>query len=66
VYFVRLLKKHYRSILKSELAEKKIYLIDQGLLRSIRDLGERGKGTLLENLIFRELLLKTQNREERM
>ena len=57
VYFVRLLRKHYRSLVKSELAEKKVYLIDPGLLRSIRFLGDREKGILLENTIFKELLI---------
>ncbi len=57
IYFVRLLKKHYRSLVKSELAEKKVYLIDPGLLRSIRFLGDREKGVLLENTIFKEFLI---------
>jgi len=56
-YFVKLLKKHYRSIVKSELAEKKIYLIDPGFIRSIRFFRDEGKGTMLENTIFKELLL---------
>ncbi len=57
IYFVRLLRKHYRSLVKSELAEKKVYLIDPGLLRSIRFLGDREKGILLENTVFKELLV---------
>lgn len=57
IYLIRLLKKHYHSLVKSELAEKKVYLIDSGLLRSIRFLGDKEKGTLLENTIFKELLV---------
>ena len=56
-YFIKLIKKHYKSLVKSELAEKKVYLIDSGMLRSIRHLGEEGKGILLEMVIFKELLL---------
>jgi predicted AAA+ superfamily ATPase len=54
-YFVKLLRKHYRSLVKSELAEKKVYLIDTGLLRGIRFLRESA-GVLLENAVFLELL----------
>uniref|UniRef100_A0A7V3YM99 ATP-binding protein n=1 Tax=Candidatus Caldatribacterium californiense TaxID=1454726 RepID=A0A7V3YM99_9BACT len=54
-YFVKLLRKHYRSLVKSELAEKKVYLIDTGLLRGIRFLQESA-GVLLENAVFLELL----------
>jgi predicted AAA+ superfamily ATPase len=61
VYLVRLLKKHYKSLVKSELAEKKVYLIDTGLLRSIRTLGEKERGILLENVIFKELFLFTSD-----
>jgi len=56
-YFIKLLKKHYKSLVKSELAEKKVYLIDSGMLRSIRHLGEEGRGILFETVIFKELLL---------
>jgi predicted AAA+ superfamily ATPase len=61
VYFMKLLKKHYKSLVKSELAEKKVYLIDTGFLRSIRHLGEEGKGVLLETALFKELFLFTSN-----
>lgn len=54
-YFVKLLRKHYRSLVKSELAEKKVYLIDTGLLWGIRFLQESA-GVLLENAVFLELL----------
>ncbi|NPA40486.1 MAG: ATP-binding protein, partial [Thermodesulfobacteria bacterium] len=57
VYFIELIKKHYRSLVKSELAEKKVYLIDSGMLSSIRHLGYEGKGILLETVIFKELFL---------
>ena len=56
-YFIKLVKKHYKSLIKSELAEKKVYLIDSGMLRSIRHLGEEGKDVLLETVIFKELFI---------
>jgi len=55
-YIVKLLKKHYKSVLKTELGEKKIYLIDTGLLASIKIFEKKDYGILLENLIFREIL----------
>ncbi|MCU4138885.1 MAG: putative ATPase [Thermodesulfobacteria bacterium] len=60
-YFIKLLKKHYKSLVKSELAEKKVYLIDTGLLRSIRPFREEKIGILFENTIFKELFLFTSN-----
>jgi len=59
-YMVYLLKKHHRSVKKAELGEKKIYLIDTGLLSSIKLFKEKDYGILLENLMFRELVSKTR------
>jgi len=55
-YVVKLLKKHYRSVAKAEIGEKKVYLIDTGILNSIRLFEKQSYGVLLENLIFREFL----------
>lgn len=60
-YFVKLLRKHHRSLIKSELAEKKVYVIDTGLLGGIRFFQREGKGTLLENVVFLELLRSGQD-----
>ncbi len=61
IYFIRLLKKHYRSLVKTEFAEKKLYLIDTGYITSLRFLRKEGKGTLLENVIFKELINNSEN-----
>lgn len=58
-YLVRLLRKHHRSFVKSELAEKKVYAIDTGLLKGVRFLRESA-GVLLENAVFLELLRKSR------
>lgn len=55
IYLVFSLKKHDKSLLKSELAEKKSYFIDNGLLQSISYMYADDFGKLLENLIFLEL-----------
>ena len=60
-YVVRLVKKHYRSVTKTELGEKKIYLIDTGLLNSIKFFEKKDYGILLENLIFREIYFIAKN-----
>ncbi len=60
-YVVRLVKKHYRSVTKTELGEKKIYLIDTGLLNSIKFFEKKDYGVLLENLVFRELSSVAKN-----
>jgi len=49
------LKKFRKSIAASELAEKKVYFIDNGILRAIRIFREEDYGILLENLMYREL-----------
>jgi len=55
VYLLLQLKKYTQSVLKQELAEKKYYCIDNGLLNAVtfRFSGDLGK--LLENLVFLEL-----------
>jgi len=60
-YMGRLLKKHYKSTIKTELGEKKIYLIDTGLLNSIKFFEKKDYGVLLENLIFKEIFSKTKD-----
>lgn len=57
-YFIDLVKKHYHSVLKSDLGEKKIYFIDNGLLNAIRAFDSKTLGALLENLVWRELILR--------
>ena len=55
-YMIRLLRKQYKSVKKAEFGEKKVYLIDTGLLSSIRSFEGKNYGILFENLIFNELL----------
>jgi len=55
-YLIGIVKKHYNSVLKSELGEKKVYFIDSGMLNAIRAFDKNSLGTLLENLVWRELL----------
>lgn len=57
-YLLKLLKKHYRAVKRTELSEKKVYFIDSGLLNSIRYFSEKDYGILLENLIFNEISKK--------
>ena len=49
------MKKHYSSVKKKELSERKVYFIDSGLLNSIKYFAEKDYGILLENLIFNEI-----------
>jgi len=56
VYFLRLLERFSRSVLKREFGQKKLYVVDNGLIKAVSFFKDKGK--LLENLIFRELLLK--------
>ena len=60
-YIIKLLKKHSYSIQKIELAEKKVYLIDNGLLKAIRAIGTEDFGILLEAMVFHELSIKHKN-----
>ena len=57
-YLIKLVKKHYKSVLKSDLGEKKIYFVDNGLLNAIRAFDGKNFGALLENLLWRELISK--------
>jgi len=57
----KLLKKHHHSIIKTEFTEKKVYLIDNGFLKSIRVMGREDFGILLENMVFHELSDKYDN-----
>ncbi|WP_022669775.1 ATP-binding protein [Hippea alviniae] len=57
-FLIGLVKKHHHSVLKSELSEKKVYFVDNGLLNAIRSFGETSRGALLENLIWHELKTK--------
>lgn len=54
-YLIKLVKKHYNSVLKSDLGERKVYFIDNGLLNAIRAFDSKNFGALLENLVWREL-----------
>lgn len=55
-YLIKRLKKYKQSILKTELAEKKVYFIDNGICRAIRYFRKDDYGALFENIIFRENL----------
>lgn len=55
-YLIKRLKKYKQSILKTELAEKKIYFIDNGICRAVRYFRREDYGALFENIIFRENL----------
>lgn len=56
ILLINLVKKHYKSVLKSKLAEKKLYVIDNGLVRAVRIIGSEDLGNLLENLIYNNLV----------
>lgn len=56
ILLISLVKRHYKSILKSELAGKKLYVIDNGLVKAVRITGEDERGILLENLIYNNLI----------
>ncbi len=60
-FLVGLIKKHHSSVLKSELAEKKVYFVDNGLLNAIRSFNKTNFGALLENLIWHELKAEYNN-----
>jgi len=54
-FVIRQLRKRKSSVIKEELTEKKVYFIDNGILRAIKVFEGEDYGFLLENLIFREL-----------
>jgi predicted AAA+ superfamily ATPase len=61
IYLMIILKKYDDSIVKQELAEKKAYCIDNGLLNAVTFRFHRDTGKLLENLIAVELLKKEKS-----
>ncbi len=60
-FLIGVIKKHYVSVLRSELSEKKVYFVDNGLLNAIRSFGKANRGALLENLIWHELKARYEN-----
>ncbi|GLI52903.1 ATP-binding protein [Thermodesulfovibrio yellowstonii] len=54
-FLIRQIRKKKKSVIKEELTEKKVYFIDNGILRAIKVFEGEDYGFLLENLIFREL-----------
>ena len=61
IFFSLVIKKHTKSVLKSELSQKKIYLIDNGFLNALSFSFKEKKGILLENLLLKEF--KALNKE---
>lgn len=59
-HIIKLLKKHYISLHKRELGEKKIYPVDNGLITSLNFLGIENYGKLLENVLFHKLSIKSK------
>ncbi len=57
VFLVKLLRKHYRSVVKSELGERKVYPVDQGWIKALRYLGAEERRVLLEAVVFKKLLI---------
>lgn len=60
IYFVQLAKKFDPSIVRQELAEKKVYIIDNGYLGALTYQHVNNYGKLLENLVAMELIKKNQ------
>ena len=61
VFFLIVVKKYTKSVLKSELSQKKVYLIDNGFLNALSFSFKEKKGILLENLLAKEF--KASNKE---
>lgn len=61
VYIIKLLKKYSQSVLKQEFASKKVYCIDNGLLNALSFKLNKDYGKLLENLVFKELIMRYKN-----
>jgi len=59
-FLVRKITKRVASILKSEFTEKKVYFVDNGILRAVKVFEGEDYGILLENLIFRELFRRNK------
>ncbi len=56
IYMVIVLKKYEAAVVKQELAEKKVYAVDNGLINAVTYHFSEDKGKLLENLIAVELM----------
>lgn len=54
-YLFKRIGRFDHSSSKSEKSDKKIYWLDNGLLRAITGIGLENRGTLLENLVFLQL-----------
>ncbi len=61
IFFSIVIKKYTKSVLKSELSQKKVYLIDNGFLNALSFSFKEKKGILLENLLLKEF--KALNKE---
>jgi len=61
VYLFLTVKKCSESVLKQELGEKKVYVIDNGLLNSVTFKFSKDYGKLLENLVFLEFIKRGEN-----
>ena len=61
IFFSIVIKKYTKSVLKSELSQKKVYLIDNGFLNALSFSFKEKKGILLENLLTKEF--KTSNKK---
>ncbi len=61
IFFSIVIKKYTKSVLKSALSQKKVYLIDNGFLNALSFSFKEKKGTLLENLLVKEF--KASNKE---
>ncbi|HEK25399.1 MAG: ATPase [Hydrogenobaculum sp.] len=60
VYFLFVVKKYNKSILKSE-SQRKAYLVDNGLLNALSFSFKEHMGTLLENAVVKEFLARDYN-----
>lgn len=58
IYMFLEVKKYSKSVLKQEMGEKKVYVIDNGLLNAVTFKFSHDYGKLLENLVFLELAKK--------
>ncbi len=58
VFFVLVVKKFSKSVLKTELSQKKAYLVDNGFLTALTFLFLENYGKLLENVLAKELIAR--------
>ncbi|WP_028950796.1 ATP-binding protein [Sulfurihydrogenibium subterraneum] len=58
IYLSIIIKKYSKSILKSELSQKKAYIVDNGLVNALSFSFKGVYGTLLENLVVKEFRLR--------